>query len=74
MAGADGPLSLPSSFLHYLHHLLQRLRANLACPCEGMVKDIYQKQNQRDRYRKRSRNHVLRLDILHPEEKRRTKL
>src|SRR5438132_14290676 len=35
--------ALPSFFLHYLHHLFQRLRTNFACPCKGMVKNIYQK-------------------------------
>ena len=34
----------PCSFcLHYLHHLFQRVRANLACPCKRVVKYIYQK-------------------------------
>ena len=28
-------------FLHYLHHLSQRLHAHFACPCKGMVEDIY---------------------------------
>ncbi len=55
--------------LHYFHYVFQRFRADPACPCKGMVKDIDQKQNQRDRHRECSRNQVLRLDVFHSKEK-----
>ena len=59
--------SLPP--LHYLHHVLERLRAYLAGPGKGIIEDVDQKQNQGDRYGERSGNHVLRSDVFHSEEK-----
>ena len=35
-----------------------------------MVKNVDQKQDQRDRHRECSRDQVLRLDVFHSEEKR----
>src|SRR5438874_12273648 len=58
---------LPS--LHYLHHVLKRLRAYLTRPCKGMIEDVDQKQNQGDRYGECSGNHILRPDVFHSEEK-----
>jgi len=54
-----------SFLLQYCHHVSQRFVAHLTRSCEGMVKDINQKQNQRDRYRERSGKHILRLHVLH---------
>ena len=44
-----GSLSLLA--LHNPHHLPQRLSADPACACEGMVKDEDQEQDLRHRYR-----------------------
>src|SRR6266446_10940666 len=54
-----------SFHLQYRHHLSQRFVAHLAGPCKGMVKNVNQKQDQRDRYRERSGKHILRLHVLH---------
>src|SRR5439155_20352034 len=58
---------LPS--LHYLHHVLERLRAYLAGASKGIIEDVDQKQNQGDRYGECSGNHILRPDVFHSKEK-----